>query len=221
MALSSDRARPTYWALFSFFVKSRLLQGLRILRELGARPRRFLNTTDQGDEVGCSVWEVRSPLWHETNRHEKALERGKVANLRVAVQSMRRLVVPAGEVFSFWRQVGAPRRSRGFARGRELREGCLIPTVGGGLCQLSNALFQAARKAGLDVVERHAHTQAVPGSNAEQGQDATVFWNYVDLRFRASLPWSLRVEMTSSELVVQILVPGQGVVPAAGRWTAF
>jgi vancomycin resistance protein YoaR len=54
------------------------------------------------------------------------------------------VVVPAGGVFSFWAQVGRPVARRGFAPGRELREGCLVPSVGGGLCRLSNALYQAA-----------------------------------------------------------------------------
>ena len=68
--------------------------------------------------------------------------------------------------------------------GRELREGCLVPSIGGGLCQLSNALYDAALRAGLQVVERHRHTQVVPGSLAESDRDATVFWNYRDLRLR-------------------------------------
>ena len=78
---------------------------------------------------------------------------------------------------------------RGFVKGRELREGCIIPNVGGGLCQVSNALYDAALQAGHEIVERHAHTQVIAGSLAEQGRDATVFWNYVDLRFRSERPF--------------------------------
>ena len=33
---------------------------------------------------------------------------------------------------------------KGFVLGREIREGCVVPTVGGGICQLSNALATAA-----------------------------------------------------------------------------
>jgi vancomycin resistance protein YoaR len=92
-------------------------------------------------------------------------------------------------------------------RGRELRQGCLIPTVGGGLCQLSNALYDCALKAGLTIEERHAHTQVVPGSLAEIGRDATVFWNYVDLRFRSEHGFVLRVDLTPLELIVQLWEP--------------
>ena len=44
----------------------------------------------------------------------------------------------------------------------------------------------------------------VPGSQAEQDLDATVFWNYVDLRFRNHLPWRVETELTATELVVRI-----------------
>ena len=105
--------------------------------------------------------------------------------MRAAIVGLDGIEIGAGEVLSFWRQVGKPLRRRGFVEGRELREGCMIATVGGGLCQLSNALYEAAVDAGLEVIERHAHTRIVPGSRAAAGRDATVFWNYLDFRVRS------------------------------------
>jgi hypothetical protein len=134
---------------------------------------------------------------------ERALSRGKVQNLRVAARHIDGALVPAGTVFSFWKQVGRATRRRGFVEGRELREGCLVPSVGGGLCQLSNALYDAALRAGFDIVERHAHTAVVPGSPAAVGRDATVFWNYVDLRFRAPADVRIECTLTRDSLVVR------------------
>ena len=112
--------------------------------------------------------------------------------------------IPAGEVFSFWKNVGRTTRGRGFVPGRELREGCIIPNIGGGLCQLSNALYaDAALKANFEIVERHAHTRVIAGSLAEQGRDATVFWNYVDLRFRSAQPFRIETDLTSDHLAVK------------------
>ncbi len=88
--------------------------------------------------------------------------------------------------------------------GRELREGCIIPAIGGGLCQLSNALYDAALSAGCEIVERHAHSHRVPGSMAESGRDATVFWNYVDLRFRPAFDCRLKVRLTGDALIVRL-----------------
>ncbi|RZK61486.1 MAG: vanw family protein, partial [Hymenobacter sp.] len=144
---------------------------------------------------------------------------GKVENLRRAARRLHGLAVPAGATFSFWRQVGNPNFGRGYVLGREIREGCVVPTVAGGLCQLSNALYDAALRAGFTIVERHRHTQVIKGSLAEQDRDATVKWNYLDLRFRAPVAFHLEVELTADQLVVRFrgekTTPDNPAAPAA------
>ncbi len=149
------------------------------------------------------VAESKTKLWTEIEPEERYLVAGKIQNLRVAAAALNGLEVPAGEIFSFWKHVGRTTASRGFVEGRELREGCIIPNIGGGLCQLSNALYDAALKANFEILERHAHTQTIAGSLAEQGRDATVFWNYVDLRFRSAVPIRIEAGMTSDHLLVK------------------
>jgi hypothetical protein len=122
----------------------------------------------------------------------------------VAARQLNGLIIPAGAIFSFWKNVGRATRRAGFVTGRELREGCLIPNVGGGLCQLSNALYDVALRANCKIVERHAHSQALPALSSQHGRDATVFWNYVDFRFAPSIDCQLRVELTRGELVVAL-----------------
>ena len=77
-----------------------------------------------------------------------------------------------------------------------------MPALGGGICQLSNALYGVAQDAGLEIVERHSHSRQIPG--VEAGRDATVAWNYVDLRFRSDQPFSVETFLTTKELVVRI-----------------
>lgn len=149
------------------------------------------------------IAESKTLLWTETEPEEKFLVAGKIQNLRLAVSEIDGVEIPAGEVFSFWKNVGRTTRGRGFVPGRELREGCIIPNIGGGLCQLSNALYDAALKANFEIVERHAHTRVIAGSLAEQGRDATVFWNYVDLRFRSPQPFRIETDLTGDHLAVQ------------------
>lgn len=144
-----------------------------------------------------------SPLWGNDKEQNKMLTVGKVQNLRVASRKINSVEIPAGEIFSFWQQVGKPSRLHGFVQGRELREGCIIPTIGGGLCQLSNALYDAALKAGFEIVERHKHSHVIPGSLAEQDRDATIFWNYIDLRFRSKNAFRIEIEMSASQLTVR------------------
>lgn len=149
------------------------------------------------------IAESRTPVWTEHENSERVLLTGKIHNLRLAIRCLNGVEVPAGCVFSFWKQVRRTSRLKGYVAGRELREGCLIPSIGGGLCQLSNALYDAALRAGFEIVERHAHTQVVPGSLAEIERDATVFWNYVDLRFKSTHGFRIETELTVDSLVVR------------------
>ena len=145
----------------------------------------------------------RTKLWTENEPEERFLVAGKIHNLRLAVKKLDGLEIPAASTFSFWRHIGRASRLKGFVAGRELREGCIIPNIGGGLCQLSNALFDAALQANCEIVERHAHTQVIAGSLAEKGRDATVFWNYVDLRFRSREAFRIEVSLNSEDLIVR------------------
>lgn len=183
----------------------------RMLRDLGTSetfaheyasgPARFSNWPAI---IGAS----HTPLWHLSRADDAGAEwkltAGKVHNLRIAARRLQGLIIPAGAVFSFWRALGRPLSTKGYVAGRELREGCMVASTGGGLCQLSNALYAAALDAGLEIVERHAHSKIVPGSLAERGLDATVFWNYVDLRFRAPVDCVLEVCLDATQLHVRI-----------------
>ena len=201
-ARSIERTIPTRAEALVFRVKTFLLQCRRLLKD-NVRFRVSKFTKDDRLISEKVISESRTALWTETEPRERFLVAGKVNNLRIAARELDGIEIPADRVFSFWKHVGRASRFRGFVAGRELREGCIIPNVGGGLCQLSNALYDAALDAGLDIVERHAHTQVIEGSLAEQGRDATVFWNYVDLRFRSAHPFRIEAKLDDHELLVR------------------
>ena len=159
------------------------------------------------------IAECTTRLWTDHDDSERYLLAGKIHNLRLALRRLNGVEIPAGKTFSFWTQVGRASMLKGYVAGRELREGCIIPTVGGGLCQLSNALYDAALSAGFEIIERHAHTQLVPGSIAQIGRDATVFWNYVDLRFKWSFPFRIEAMMDADNLTVRFRSNNQNSQP--------
>jgi hypothetical protein len=178
-------------------------QARRLLADLGPEgPRRH--------RPGAALREApllassRTPLWSTDAGPEWVLEAGKVENLRRAIQGLHGIEVGPGRVLSFWTQVGPPWSARGFVEGREIREGCIVPSIAGGLCQLSNALYDAAERAGLEIVERHGHSRVVPGSAAAVGRDATVMWNYVDLRVRSRHAFRVEVELGAEALVLRL-----------------
>lgn len=200
----NSSAHPTISQYIIFYIKTRLLIARRLFVDVFVlKPQKFVPFSDNKNSHQVVISESITPLWTEETLAERQLQLGKVQNLRIAIRSIDGITVSANKIFSFWKQVGQPRRWRGYVVGRELRQGCLIPSVGGGLCQLSNALYDAALKADFKIFERHAHTQSIPGSAVEEGKDATVFWNYVDLRFSHKTDYKISAELTHDELVLR------------------
>lgn len=199
-----------------FWLRSRLLATAHALREtLRPSARRWTASSSQALADAPVLAQYRTPLWTDGRADEFPLVAGKVQNLRVARRAFDAVEVPAGEVLSFWRQLGRPGAWRGFVQGRELRGGCVVPTLAGGLCQLSNALATVASRAGFELVERHGHTARIEqaGEPDSDAVDATVFWNYIDLKVRARHAWRLEVELTGSELVLRIRSRGASAAP--------
>jgi len=52
--------------------------------------------------------------------------------------------------------------------------GKVVPGIGGGVCQVSSTLYEAALFAGLGIVERQGHSMAV--SYLPPGRDATCYY---------------------------------------------
>jgi hypothetical protein len=109
------------------------------------------------------------------------LEAGKRHNVTLAATALDGLDLGPARPLSFWRAIGPATAARGYAAGMELRAGCAVPAIGGGICLVSNTLFRLGVELGWDVLERHAHTQAVGDILA---LDATVAFPHVDLRLR-------------------------------------
>ena len=197
-----ERHVPTIASAVLFQAKVTAFRAERLFRD-ATHPLPRLRRIEAGRHPTLVAQSV-TPLWSDRRPEEAAMQIGKIHNLRRAAKALDGLGIPAGETFSFWRAVGRTTRRRGYVAGRMLQEGCLVGAIGGGLCQLSNALFAVALEAGAAIIERHPHSRIVPGSAAAAGRDATVAWNYVDLRFRPSDPLRLEVRLTANYLVVRL-----------------
>jgi hypothetical protein len=198
----AEWAVPNRWSSVVFGAKVLAYRGQRLLADLVSGPRRLARTARA--EFPAILGDCHTPLWSDGRPAEHAYQLGKVQNLRRAAAALDGVLVPAGVVFSFfWKQIGRASRWRGYVTGRMLQQGCLVPAIGGGLCQLSNAIYETALQAGCEIVERHAHSRRVAGSAAALGRDATVAWNYVDLRFRPRHPLRIEARLTRDDLVIR------------------
>ena len=114
-----------------------------------------------------------------------------------------RLVMP-GEQFSFNDAVGPRTEERGFLEGSAIVDGLLLPSIGGGVCQVASTLFEAVYNAGLEVDERHNHDFYI--SHYPVGLDATVAWNDLDFRFTNNTdhPILIRATADASTMIVNL-----------------
>ncbi|MBK7681882.1 MAG: VanW family protein [Bacteroidetes bacterium] len=185
-----------------FQLKSFLLIIRRQIQNTFANTKKF---SDKGQLKALPIISVsESNLWNiDDNEQNWILTAGKVQNLRLAAKRLNGIEVEANKPFSLWKHLGNPNIGQGYVIGREIREGCIVPTIAGGLCQLSNALYDAALKANFEIIERHRHTKVIKGSLAEQDRDATVKWNYVDLRFKSTCSFRIEIDITTDKLIVK------------------
>jgi vancomycin resistance protein VanW len=131
----------------------------------------------------------------------------KQQNFRLAAASINAVTLKPHQVFSFWKTVGNPTAKMGYKKGRNLVNGQVSETYGGGLCQLSGILYHTSLLAGLAVLERHNHSVDLY-ANGEQrftplGADATVAFGYKDLRVANQFGFAVRFEV---EVVAETLV---------------
>lgn len=105
----------------------------------------------------------------------------RLTNIKRALELINGTCLKPGESFSFNQTVGQRTGSRGFKVATAYSAGEVTEQVGGGICQVSTTLWNAAVKADLKIDERHPHSLTV--GYVDLGKDAAVDWSSKDLRF--------------------------------------
>ena len=109
-------------------------------------------------------------------------DKNRNTNIRLAAQAVNGTAVMPGETFSFNQTTGQRTMEKGYQPAAAIAGGATVDEVGGGVCQVSSTLFNAAAMANLAIVERSPH--AWPSNYVDAGRDATVNWPDLDFKFR-------------------------------------
>jgi vancomycin resistance protein VanW len=126
-------------------------------------------------------------------------------NARLSAQALDGWVIAPGAVFSFNRAVKSWSVDQGYVKAPVSFDGELVRAYGGGVCQTSTTLYNAALLAGLPILERHPHV--FRPQYIAPGRDAAVAYPGVDLRFKNPHSWPLRIraEAHGDTLTVRLL----------------
>jgi vancomycin resistance protein YoaR len=133
---------------------------------------------------------------------------GQAHNAALAAASLNGSVIGPGGDFSFNHTVKSWTHERGYVKAPVSYEGELVKAYGGGVCQTSTTLYNAALLAGLLISERHPHVMAPHYVLA--GRDAAVAQYDVDLKLHNPYPWPVRIEATSNESTLSVRIYGSG-----------
>lgn len=125
----------------------------------------------------------------------------RVHNIRVGSSKFDGVLLEPGEVFSFNTILGSTEAKDGFVNALVIQGKDIVPSMGGGLCQVSTTAFRAAVFSGLEIVERSPHSFHV-SYYGDPGFDATVWIGGKDFRFRND---------TSGHLYIQTDVSGMSM----------
>ncbi len=128
----------------------------------------------------------------------------RIHNVQLVAKLIDNKFVAPGAVFSFNKTTGQRSAAKGFLTAPQIVNGQLVDALGGGICQVSTTVFNAAYEAGLDIRERVNHALYI--SHYPLGRDATVNWPSPDFKFRNDTGhWLLiRTFSSSSTLLVAL-----------------
>jgi len=131
-------------------------------------------------------------------------EPNRIHNVQLVSHLVDKHVIAPGETFSFNGATGARTEDKGFREAPVIINGELKTGLGGGVCQVSTTVFNAAYEAGLPIVSRTNHALYI--SHYPQGRDATVNYPDTDLKFTNDTGhWILlRTWVGSSSLTVAL-----------------
>lgn len=135
---------------------------------------------------------------------------GRLHNVKAPAAVIQDMLLKPGEIFDYAKVVEQAEKQFGFQESKVILNGKLVNGVGGGICQVSTTLYNAALLSGLEIVERRNHT--LPISYAPIGLDATFSSGWINFRFRNSTGAYLliRTETTKTKFTVKLFgrMPG-------------
>lgn len=123
-------------------------------------------------------------------------------NIRFGADKINGTILNPGDVFSANDTLGKRTRKNGWKNAGAYENGEVVQQAGGGVCQLSSTLYNAALYADMKIVERRNHS--MPVHYVSKGRDATInsIGNLIDFKFENN---------TSSDVIIIAYTEGNNL----------
>jgi vancomycin resistance protein YoaR len=137
----------------------------------------------------------------------KPWQRDRTHNLILAAEALNGTLLKPGETFSYNKVVGPRKPSRGFRKAPIFVRGEVEQGLGGGVCQVSTTVYNAALLANMEILSRAHHSR--PVDYAPIGRDATVAYPAPDLKFRNTTGAPVYILASASNGIVSVILLGK------------
>lgn len=135
-----------------------------------------------------------------------ASNKSRSTNLELAAKKLDGVVVMPGEEFSYNKTLGERTIEDGYKEALGYIGGKVVPTLAGGICQISSTLYDAVVYANLDIVERRNHMFLT--SYVTAGKDATVAYGSIDFKFKNTRKYPIKIKANVNNGVAKIQIYG-------------
>lgn len=165
-------------------------------------------------EPRCSEEELRSIKdvlgSYSTNFGDSSTGRAK--NVTTATGKIDGTILYPGEQFSVYDAIAPLDASGGYELAGAYENGTTVESYGGGVCQVSTTLYNAAIRAELEITQRSNHSMLV--SYVQPSMDAAIAGTYKDLKFVNSLDTPIYIEGYTQGKTVYFNIFGKETRPA-------
>ena len=128
-------------------------------------------------------------------------------NIKNALQTLNKIEIAPNEVFSFNKIIGKRTKENGYREAKIIVNNEYVEGFGGGVCQVSSTLYNAALLSGLEIVEANKHSKQV--SYVKYGFDAMVNFGSSDFKFRNNTSEKITIITNYSKDDLRIRIFGQ------------
>ena len=135
-----------------------------------------------------------------------ASDKDRTTNLVLACKKLNGKVIMPGETFSYNAALGPRTYAAGYRNGKIYENGQVVDGLGGGICQISSTLYNAALMSDMEIVERRNHQFVT--SYVDKGRDATVVYGLTDFRFKNTRTYPVRLLASATGGVATVSVYG-------------
>lgn len=132
---------------------------------------------------------------------------GRAQNVRNGASKINGHVLYPGEQFSVYNAVNPFTAENGYELAGSYENGTTVQTYGGGICQVSSTLYNAAIRAELAIDERFCHSMIV--SYVKPSMDAAIAGTYKDLKFTNNYDFPIYIEGYTSGMQITFTIYGE------------